>query len=43
VAHRAPQDAADKSIGVIEIGSVQCAAGDLFDAVDQRPAGRATP
>ena len=36
VAHRAAQDAADEGAGVIEIGGVERAAGDLLDAIDQR-------
>ena len=38
VAYRAAQNAADQRVGMIEVRSVACAAGDLVDAVDQRHA-----
>ena len=38
VADRAAQDAPDQRVGVVEVGGVAGAAGDLVDAVDQRHA-----
>ena len=38
VADRAAEDAADQRVGMVEIGGIAGAAGDLLDAVDQRNA-----
>jgi hypothetical protein len=38
VADRAAENASDQSVGMVEIGGIAGASGDLFNAIDQRNA-----